>query len=76
MLIDLDEETNNKEIIYFNNDAHNVSDSSHISSRIFREQIEPEEQLESWGTYPFKPVAQSAWDDLVEACLVGYEAAC
>ena len=79
MLLDIDQNIdnsdNNTETIYFNNDAQYSDDISH-SSRLLREdRIDQEGQLtdanELWGAaYPFKPVAQEAWDDKVRVAAV------
>ena len=58
MLIDLNEDDNKHDTIYFNNDVHNLSDSSTFPSRHYREE-------ETWNCYPFKPVAQQCWEDRV-----------
>ena len=69
MLIDIHDDNTNT--IYYNNDAHDFSDYSHNPSRNFREDdIDNNLDSDQWSVYPFKPVAQTSWDDLVKTACV------
>ena len=79
MLLDLtDDDSNKDDTIYFNNDAHNSDNFSQTPSRLFRgtstvsHQDEDDDEHDAmWGdAYPFKPVAQSTWEDKVRVAAV------
>ena len=65
LLVDIDSDQTTDNI--YNNDNHDPSELSPDSSRHFREDHFSDE---TWGIYPFKPVAQCDWSSQVASACV------